>query len=75
MKSRIILFGMRSFAAAFSSFSVFPSQRPAHTPPARHGGKSQPDGTRRDREAIAGDWRRVGMDISDSAEKVMAGVK
>jgi len=36
---------------------------------------SNSDGFRRDREALAGDWRKVGQDLRNAAEKIMSSDK
>ena len=57
---------------AFSTLSVAP-RRGAWEYAKRARSHTASENARRDREAIAGDWRRVGMDIRAAADRVMAG--
>ena len=68
----MLLVGTRSLAIGLSTLSFFPGNPPKPMSQSRFRLLTPAENARKDCEAIAGDWRRIGEDIRNAAEKVMA---
>jgi len=71
MKNGVLIYGVRSMGDSLSTFSIFGRVR---QPKPAKGSQTEKKraGGRTDREAVSGDWARVGEDIRNAAGKVMA---
>ena len=73
MSIKVLLIGTRSLAQGLATFSLVPCAPPRRVAKSRFKVLSPSEASARDREALAGDWRRVGEDIRNAADVVMAG--
>ena len=64
----------QTFQGAWATFTIGPGRPSRPLPEALSTPRktSNLDGFRRDREALANDWRRVGQDIRNAADKILS---
>ena len=63
------------FSDALATFTLAPGRPPMPMPEPRYKPATPEENARRDAEALANDWRKVGQDIWNAADVVMAGKK